>query len=141
MITLTRMYTPWGVIGEWDMPGFRCVTLERPWLGNARGQSCIPEGVYPMAMRQSPVVSRITRGRHPDGWEIQDVPERTFIMVHPGNWIENSDGCILVGKRVILERDRIMITDSQDTFDALMTAMGTRQDWDIDIRPFQASYP
>ena len=141
MITLTRMYTPWGVVGDWSMPDFQCKTLERPWLVNVDDHSCIPEGVYTMALRESPVVKRITKGKFDKGWEIQNVPDRDFIMVHPGNWISDSNGCILTGKHALINADRIMITESQSTFEQLMTALGTKETWEIEILPFRVEYP
>lgn len=141
MIHMMRQYTPWGVIGEWNMPGYSCATLERPWQGNARGMSCIPEGVYTMQKRQSPVVSRITSGRYPQGWEITDVPGRTHIMVHPGNWVRNSDGCVLVGRERTIQNDELMITHSQTTFDELMTALGLHDEWLISIESYRVEYP
>ena len=141
-LILTRQYTPWGVVGHLTLPtGWSCHTLERPWLHNRRNESCIPEGVYQLRMRVSPVVQRITRGRYQEGWEITDVPERTHIMVHPGNWVRNSDGCLLVGADRIISGDELMVTHSQATFDRLMAEMGGRQEWTIEILPYRAGYP
>jgi len=86
-----------GTPGRLEMPGFECHTMERPWHGNRVSESCIPPGVYPLRKRRSEVVRQASGGRYPEGWEVQDVPGRTFIMIHPGNTIDDSEGCILPG--------------------------------------------
>ena len=52
MITLKRIaHTDDGTFGVLLLEGSPfAVTLERPWLDNQRGKSCIPTGVY-LAMR------------------------------------------------------------------------------------------
>lgn len=140
MITLRRQYTPWGTLGDWDIDGKLFKTLERPWLGNSRGTSCIPEGVYELSLRDSPVVSMITNGRHQRGWEVKDVHDRTFIMVHPGNYIEDSDGCILIGERHIIHENRLMVTNSQSAFNEFMALM-EKSSPILDIRQQTISYP
>lgn len=72
-------------------------TGELPWRNNERGQSCIPAGLYQVFMRTSPRFGRC--------YEIQDVPGRTHILLHNGNWCGDDvlgfkthvDGCVLVG--------------------------------------------
>ena len=75
---------------------FLC-TGELPWRDNRRGESCIPAGVYQVRMRTSPRFGR--------AYEILDVPGRTHILLHNGNYCGDDslgfkthvDGCILVG--------------------------------------------
>lgn len=69
---------------------YLCFTLERPWLDNQRGVSCIPEGVYHGAIQPSPHFKR-------DLPELLDVPGRSQILIHAGNRVADSQGCILVG--------------------------------------------
>jgi len=64
-------------------------TLERPWLDNKVGISCIPPGVYKF--------KRDHYGKH-QWWSILDVPSRTFIEIHPGNKPSHSEGCILMSR-------------------------------------------
>lgn len=68
-------------------------TIERPWLDNAVGISCIPEGTY--------VLKPKTYGKYgtPDNpalW-VQDVPGRTHILIHGANRAEQLQGCIAPG--------------------------------------------
>ena len=65
-------------------------TLERPWLDNKTGVSCIPSpGVYHAKLRKSPHLG-ITYWLH-------DVPDRQFILIHSGNVVAHVQGCIVLG--------------------------------------------
>jgi len=68
-----------------------CVTLERPWLANRRGISCIPDGYYMCRRIQSP--------RFGDTFEVIEVPNRSHILFHKGNLSDDTHGCILVGEQ------------------------------------------
>src|SRR5690554_237346 len=92
-LILHRGYTPRGTFGELITPQQRLITLELPWRANQRSVSCIPEGVYSMAQRRSGVVERTTGGKYRHGWEVQGVPDRDYIMIHPGNIVDDLEGC------------------------------------------------
>jgi hypothetical protein len=64
-------------------------TLEPPEQGNQENVSSIPAGTY----------SGHTRYDHLDGWRIQldNVPKRSAIQIHIGNFPRQTKGCILVG--------------------------------------------
>ena len=142
MITLHRYYTPHGTWGELTGPnGFHCVTMENPWLGNKRRESCVPEGIYKMRLRQSTIVRRTSGGMYSEGWEICDVPGRDFIMVHPGNFVRNTDGCLLVGRDMTIDGGQLMVTHSQATFQRFMAALAGPADHEIDIRQWQPQWP
>ena len=67
-----------------------CCTIERPWLNNAPGISCIPVGEYICKKRPS-------SNHFPyEKYEVTGVPNKTDILFHKGNTIEDSKGCILV---------------------------------------------
>ena len=80
-----------------DCGAYICSTLELPNLNNARRKSCIPAGTYTAKMRKSATMKRVSGGRWDEAFELQDVPDRDFILMHPGNYPKNSHGCILVG--------------------------------------------
>lgn len=79
----------WGVLFEESKKPL-CWTLELPWKNNARNVSCIPPGAYKVVKRQSKAFK---------GWvcELQDVPGRDGVLIHPGNTVLDIRGCILVG--------------------------------------------
>lgn len=55
-------------------------------------------------------------------FEITNVPNHKGILLHTGNWGRQSDGCILVGKAVMLGPDGIqMVISSRETFAKLMS--------------------
>jgi hypothetical protein len=70
---------------------FTCCTIEPPYKNNQRRVSCVPTGTYPVKKRWSP------RFKH--HFHVQDVPGRTWILIHAGNFRKNSTGCILVGRQ------------------------------------------
>lgn len=82
-------------LGQLDVGDFSCFTLELPDLnndgieGNEVRSSCIPEGIYKVKRHNSPKFGRTF-------W-IQDVPGRSAILIHPGNYYYHTLGCVLVG--------------------------------------------
>jgi len=67
------------------------LTLERQWLDNKAGVSCIPEGTYTCKRVESPHFGNT--------FEVTDVQGRTHILFHKGNIDDDSHGCILVGEQ------------------------------------------
>ena len=66
-----------------------CHTLELPWLNNSKSLSCIPAGVYDLVHSNSSNFGRCLR--------IPSVIGRSGILIHAGNTIKDTRGCILVG--------------------------------------------
>jgi hypothetical protein len=64
-------------------------TLELGYKENERGISCIKTGIY--------VVNRKTSYRHGQCFELQNVLGRDNILIHKGNFNEDTKGCILIG--------------------------------------------
>jgi len=93
-----------------------CVTLEPPEKGNAENISCIPSGRY--TCRQ--VISR----RFGSTYEIMDVPGRTHILIHPGNVVADTQGCVLLGRYFGLLRGDRGVLGSGKTFHAFMEELG-----------------
>ena len=87
-------------------------TLERPWTGNIPLISSIPAGRYKGFVR---VTTK-------DRWRIEliDVPQRTNIQLHIGNFIPDGVGCLLVGSN--LSKDLCQLIDSKSAFDKFKLA-------------------
>jgi hypothetical protein len=69
---------------------FECKTLELSWNNNRQNISCIPTGIYYVGKHISPKFGVC--------FEICDVPKRTDILFHPGNFNMDTYGCILPGE-------------------------------------------
>lgn len=135
MISISRAYLPFdtGTFGALVVDGHEFATLELPWRDNSVSKSCIPEGTYRMRKRASTVIRRSTGGEYSEGWEVCDVPDRTFIMIHPGNWTSDTDGCLLVGRQFWWSSEGPMVRSSRDAFRDLMGILGRRDEWEIAI--------
>ena len=90
MIVIKRFYDDDCTFGRGSIDGFKFWTLEPRDLDNIQDKSCIPEGVYNYKFRDSPKNGRVL--------ELQNVEFRKRIQMHGGNYVRNTDGCILVGK-------------------------------------------
>lgn len=144
MIELERAYLPdnSATFGRLVVNDQAFCTLEPPWRGNEQKRSCIPEGVYPLQLRESPIVRRTSAGAYFEGWEVADVPERSFIMFHVGNWARDTEGCILVGENFSWSAGNgPMVTNSRAAFSRFMLALANRDFWDIRIFNKTAEYP
>ncbi len=87
-LILKRTYYPDGTNGELyygdHLLGY---IIELPWLQNQRNISCIPEGTYPLAKRETE-----KRGKH---IIVLNVPGRSGILIHPANdALKELKGCL-----------------------------------------------
>lgn len=90
-------------IGDMAIDGvFECYTLERPEVQ-------IPEGVYQLEIRYSPRFKRPLP-------HLLEVPGRSDILIHSGNWPRDTEGCLLVG----LQLGTDMILQSRAALDPLI---------------------
>jgi len=104
--------------------GFNCQTLELPWRDNRRSISCIPAGEYLVKIRMSPKYGEI--------YHVKDVPGRTFILIHSGNWAGDTtkgykthvNGCILLGQKRGLLAGQWAVLNSRITVKRFMQEMG-----------------
>jgi hypothetical protein len=90
-------------ISVWDGSEviFTFFGLELPWKDNTRKISCIPEGSYKTVGRRTP--------KFGDHFHITDVPNRTWILIHQGNYTRQIQGCLLVGDaHVDMNKDGII---------------------------------
>jgi basic membrane lipoprotein Med (substrate-binding protein (PBP1-ABC) superfamily) len=68
--------------------------IERPWLNNQRNISCIPSGTY-----QVDYLARSASGKYKKCYHVRNVPNRGGILIHNGNLVKHSKGCLINGKR------------------------------------------
>lgn len=92
-----------------------CVTCEDPWNFNARQKSCVPAGRYRC--------SSFTGKKYRNVWQLHDVPNRDAILIHNGNTIDDTQGCILVGKAFSRLIGKPSITESKLTLEKLRSIL------------------
>lgn len=78
-------------LGELTFGEFSCKTLELPWLNNERKISCIPTGEYEVIKRES--------AKYGSHFYVTNVEDRSYILIHAGNYNKHTLGCILVGDK------------------------------------------
>lgn len=93
----------------------KVLTLELPDLGNQTNISCIPEGKYK--------VHRIYSPKFGNCFHVQDVPGRSAILIHRGNYTKDTMGCILVGlNHIDIDNDGLKdVSDSTAAMNKLLT--------------------
>ena len=105
-----------GELSLYDNTGkvFECKTLELPWKNNQRNISCIPPGTYNVVPRNSP--------KFADHFHVTNVPGRSYILIHPGNYHTDIEGCILVGSGFsdINDDGQQDVINSKDTLKKLL---------------------
>jgi hypothetical protein len=86
--------------------GFECYFLTLP-KGDGKPGSAIPPGTYPVTLAPSPKFIALAT-KQP--WflpymntipHVNDIPGRSNILIHVGNTVEDTDGCILVGLALV----------------------------------------
>lgn len=115
-----------GCFGLLHTRGFSCHTAELPWKNNAVQVSRVPLGTWTCVPRLSPRF----------GWtyHLSDIPGRTFILTHWGNyagdstrgWRTHSNGCIILGANLAVLDGQLAVIRSMPTFRNFMEAMQMR---------------
>lgn len=102
-----------GVLSVDGRPLF--VTLEDPWKDNARQVSCIPDGEYTIRRHTSPKFGLC--------YSVDNVPNRSHILLHAGNTSDDTQGCILVGLQFGELKGRPAILRSKDAMVLLLARL------------------
>jgi len=100
-------------------------TLELPWKNNKKRISCIPVGDYRVKKRKSQKY-----GNH---FNILDVDNRSYILIHNGNFNHQTKGCVLIGDDLayINEDNDIDVTNSKKTLKTLYSILPNEFDLSI----------
>ena len=87
-------YLPEATLGKLSIDDNIFWIAERPWRGIKKEISCIPSGT-------NTCKSYISK-RFGETFEVTEVPNRTYILFHVGNFLEkDSHGCLLVGSSLM----------------------------------------
>ncbi|MGM5482318.1 MAG: DUF5675 family protein [Nanobdellota archaeon] len=114
--------------------GFDCHTIELPWKDNQVNISCIPQGIYTVKKYNSPKYGKC--------FLVQEVPGRTYILFHYGNWAgdrskgyrSNSLGCILVGKRAAVIYGQRAVANSRVAMSEFMDSAKDTESFELTIK-------
>jgi Family of unknown function (DUF5675) len=88
-ITIESLFLADMTVGFAQVGDFRFCTLELPWKFNQKMVSCIPRGYYE--------AFKLKHHKFGNCIQLLDVPERTEIFMHSGNYLSEIKGCILPG--------------------------------------------
>lgn len=103
-----------------------CVTLELPWRMNEQSRSCICVGDYLCESYES--------ARYRDTYLVLGVHGREGILFHPGNYLLDTDGCILPGMSFGRSNDEILIIESRLAFKYMMERLSGQDFFRLTIR-------
>ncbi len=93
---------------------FAC--LERPWRNNENYVSRIPAKFYTAVPHESQSKGSVF-------W-LLEVPGREKVYIHRGNWVENTEGCILLGTRFSRRGNQRMVAESHKAFNRFLKLVG-----------------
>ena len=106
LVLIRKWFTETSTIGElYVNDAFFCYTLEdvaRATGVKIKGNTCIPEGEYELRLTRSERFNRVMPLIfNRDDLSVQDIggAKWTGIRIHAGNTIEDTDGCLLLGKQ------------------------------------------
>jgi len=119
-LELIRMETSkYGTLGVLKIDGqLFCNTLEPPDKENKVNVSNVPTGQYWLAQYDSPSKGLV--------WKVKNVHNRSYIEFHPGNTVEHTAGCILIGEsqgKLRGPEEHTKIINSGKTFDKFMSIL------------------
>ena len=117
MIKIQRFYQHDCTLGRLSLGDFQCFTLELPDLDNQQNISCIPAGTYKAKKYNSPSKGLCLL--------LEDVPNRTYIEIHSGNFTRQIQGCILVGGSIkFIDNDSTPdVSNSKATLNKLLSLL------------------
>jgi hypothetical protein len=113
LLIIRETFTEESTIGNLHLNGeWLCDTLELPYRDNQRSISCIPAGQYKVRLR----TARESATREYLHLLVEDVKDRSHILVHIGNFPKDTKGCILVG----IGREQDFVKNSRLAMELLM---------------------
>jgi hypothetical protein len=100
-VTIARHYGDYATTGTMQVGDASFFTIERPWMDNESGTSCVPEGTYQLIPYLSP--------KHGQTWCLENEAlgvtadghggTRSRCEIHSANWATQLEGCIALGLR------------------------------------------
>ena len=126
-ITIIRLEeSSQGTLGALRINGrLFCATLELPDKGNAANISRIPPGKYIAAKTRSP--------RFGETFEVLDVPHRSHILFHAGNTKDDTQGCILLGRKWGVLKSERAVLNSGATFRDFLAILADHDEFNLTV--------
>ena len=93
-VFLIRRFYKTHTYGYFYVEGEVFKTIEPPWKNNQTNISCVPIGEY--VVRYLP---RSASGKYKKVYHVLNVPNRSAILIHKGNTVKHTRGCILPGMK------------------------------------------
>ncbi len=97
-----------------------CLTLELPWRDNQKDVSCVPVRVYRLMRRD--LWKRSKRYGHT--YQLANVPDRTGVLIHPANSVDELEGCIAPGLHLGEFRNQRCLLKSAPAFGLVKQYLG-----------------
>lgn len=120
-------HTDHGIIGVLRVnKQVACYTLELPYIENKANISSIPQGFYNCGLTMSP--------KYGLTYEVLDVRNRSNILFHAGNTINDSRGCILLGNKVGELSGKRAVLNSRIAYKAFMDTLDMSMFFSLKIR-------
>ena len=94
-----------------------CFTLEPPDQANKPWTSCIPAQQY--------ICVDHTSEKFGLTYRVTGVPDRESIIFHWGNWLEDTQGCILLGDSLLYDGAKRGVANSRQTFSRFLARLGS----------------
>jgi len=94
--------------------------LERLWLNNARNKSCIPADTNSGAF-----LARSGSGKYKKVFHLRDVKGRSGILMHNGNVVSHSKGCLIIGLKPGRLANQPAVLNSRSAMQVLRDYLGT----------------
>lgn len=122
MIKLKRYYLKTCTIGTLtiDYKKELFFTLELPYLDNKQNISCIPPATYKLIKYYSP--------KFGECFKLENVRNRTNILIHSGNNLLHTQGCILIGNQI---NNNGIVMDSKNALIKLLNLLKEENEIEI----------
>lgn len=112
------------VLGKLEIGADSFVTLELPWRDNKQRESCIPIGTY--------TCRRVCSPKFGETFEICNVPNRSNILYHSGNFYKDTQGCVLLGESANISTESIC--ESKKAFRRFMDTLKDVKEFKLIVR-------
>lgn len=110
-----------GTFGTLTNGDFSCFTCELPFFAgdpsvhNERRTDCIPPGEYKCEVVRSPKFGSV--------YMVKGVPDRSHILIHAGNTVDDIEGCILLGTAMGRVKSKKAVLNSRAAIISFMDYM------------------